>query len=138
MNLRTQFFVRHRKALVMLCVISVLLFSLGGCNGERTKTYAKDDEALAALGGIHLIAREDGSGTRSAFAQLLAFDSAGESGASDLTADTAEIAESTADVIAAVEGREDSIGYVSLAKVNMQDFFAGESISDDEAEPAMV
>ncbi|MCD7782474.1 MAG: substrate-binding domain-containing protein [Firmicutes bacterium] len=134
MNLRMLSFVRHRKALVMLCVISVLLFSLCGCDGDRTKTYAKDNEALAALGEIHLIAREDGSGTRSAFAQLLGFDSAGESGASDLTADCAEIAESTIDVIAAVADMENSIGYVSLASAAENDDVKILSVDGYEAE----
>ncbi|MCD7891536.1 MAG: substrate-binding domain-containing protein [Ruminococcus sp.] len=107
----------RRKSLAMLCAAAFLSISLCGCADGKSGTYAEDTEVLSVLGEIHLVAREDGYGTRDVFAQLLGFDSSSETGASDLTASSAEIAESTADVVNAVAGDNAAIGYVSLASV---------------------
>lgn len=91
------------------------------CSCNNTETSNADAEELASLGEIHLVAREDGSGTRTAFAQLLGFDTASADGSSYLTASTAEIVESTADVIVAVSASESAIGYVSCASLTDTD-----------------
>jgi phosphate transport system substrate-binding protein len=77
--------------------IGLLLGLLAGC-------------AAGAQGTISVIAREEGSGTRSAFAELL--EMAEETG--DGTVETAEISSSTGVVLQTVAGDPGAIGYVSL------------------------
>ncbi|MCD8218915.1 MAG: substrate-binding domain-containing protein [Ruminococcus sp.] len=108
----------RRSTSVLLCAAAIFMM-LCGC--QHTETVRADPEKLASLGEIHLVAREDGSGTRTAFAQLLGFDTASANGASDLTSSTAEIAEGTAEVIATVSASESAIGYVSGASLTDAD-----------------
>ena len=70
--------------------------------------------AMAAQ-NITVVSREDGSGTRSAFTELL--DILDEDG-DDATTDYAEITNSTAVMLATVAGNKNAIGYVSLGSLS--------------------
>ncbi len=67
-----------------------------------------------ANNSITVISREDGSGTRSAFTELMGIlvDDV------DNTAATAEISNSTSVVVQSVVGNENAIGYISLGSLN--------------------
>lgn len=71
--------------------------------------------ACAANSDIHLISREDGSGTRGAFVELIGVVDADDK---DATAASAEITNSTAVMLATVAGDKNAIGYVSLGSLS--------------------
>jgi len=85
-----------KKALTLLTVILVTALSLTGC-GEASKN------------SITVISREEGSGTRSAFEELVEIDE---------TTALAEISDSTAVMTTTVEGNTSAIGYISLGSMS--------------------
>lgn len=87
------------KKLTALTLVSVLALGLfAGCS-ERT-----------AANTITVVSREDGSGTRSAFVELMGV----ETDQGDMTTADAEIANSTSLVQSTVAGNVNAIGYISL------------------------
>ena len=68
---------------------------------------------------ITVISREDGSGTRGAFVELLGIEEKNEAGEKiDRTTKKAEITEKTSVMITSVEGNRQAIGYISLGSLN--------------------
>ena len=63
---------------------------------------------------ITVVSREDGSGTRGAFTELMGIDKDG----TDRTYAKAEISNSTSVVISTVAGNKNAIGYISLGSLN--------------------
>ena len=90
-----------KKSMIGLMTLSLLLGGLTGCGGAGNDT-------------ITVVSREDGSGTRGAFTELLgvAVDDV------DNTIDTAEITNSTAVMLTTVSGNTNAIGYVSLGSLS--------------------
>ncbi len=78
--------------------------------------------ALTACGGeahITVISREDGSGTRGAFVEILGIEEKNEAGEKiDRTIDTTEITNSTSVMIGSVSGDPNAIGYISLGSLS--------------------
>ena len=97
------FFIMNKvkKSMIGLMTLSLLLGGLTGCGGAGNDT-------------ITVVSREDGSGTRGAFTELLgvAVDDV------DNTIDTAEITNSTAVMLTTVSGNTNAIGYVSLGSLS--------------------
>ena len=94
------------KKLITLALTIVMVFSLAACgsNGE-------DGDAASP---ISVISREDGSGTRSAFTELMGVmvDDV------DHTTVNAEISQSTSVVVTTVAGNENAIGYISMGAMS--------------------
>ncbi len=67
---------------------------------------------------ITVISREDGSGTRGAFIELVGVEEKVDGVKTDMTTENAEIASSTSVVITTVEGNKNAIGYISLGSLN--------------------
>ncbi len=67
---------------------------------------------------ITVISREDGSGTRGAFIELVGVEEKVDGVKTDMTTENAEIANSTSVVITTVEGNKGAIGYISLGSLN--------------------
>lgn len=68
---------------------------------------------------ITVVSREDGSGTRGAFVELMGIEQKNEAGEKeDMTRGDAEIINSTNGVIMSVAGNVDAIGYISLGSLN--------------------
>lgn len=89
-----------RTFLVMLLVLSsVALFAQGG----------------KEVSNISVISREDGSGTRGAFTEIVGLL---DKNKIDQTTVNAEIANSTSVVITTVQGNKNAIGYISLGSLN--------------------
>ena len=92
-----------------LAAVLALVFCLGGCrsggrgNGDGEKSNP-----------IYVISREDGSGTRSAFVELMGIKVDGV----DHTTLLAEVSQSTAVVMGTVAGNEHAISYVSMGVIN--------------------
>ena len=103
--------------------ITVLLFGLlmtallAGCSqkGQDSSQNTKT-EGLDQLGEIQVVSREEGSGTRNVFAEIVGFLENNE-GKPDLTTDKAQIAENADKVCELVSENKSAIGYVSLGTV---------------------
>ena len=103
------------------------MLTLAGCGRSSESLSAVD--GLDALGSVQVVSREEGSGTRSAFAQLVGFDTSSNSGSSDETTADALIAENADAVIEAVAADAAAIGYVSMGALKEDGASTG-----DEAE----
>ncbi len=91
--------------LALACALSA--FALVGCGGNSSST--------GASGSISVISREDGSGTRDAFTELVGVL---DSNKVDNTTSSAVITNSTSVMLTTVSGDVNSIGYVSLGSLN--------------------
>ena len=67
---------------------------------------------------ITVISREEGSGTRGAFIELVGVEQKIDGVKTDMTTETAEIANSTSVVITTVSGNSNAIGYISLGSLS--------------------
>ena len=106
-------YLRRSKWAAGLGLAVCLVLSLAGC-GSKTQQSSEPIEGLDQLGDIQVIAREKGSGTRGAFAQLVGFEgNAGKETQSDQTTSDAQIAENAEEIIQEVEANTAAIGYVS-------------------------
>ena len=76
----------------------------------ETDAETEGDTAAAMSGPITVISREEGSGTRGAFVELMGV----ETDEGDMTTVDAEIANSTSLVQSTVAGNPNAIGYISL------------------------
>ena len=92
-------------ALTLCVVMAIAVFTGCGNNNADSKTDGAP---------ITVISREDGSGTRGAFTELMGImvDDV------DNTTTSAEISQSTSVVLTTVAGNKNSIGYVSLGSLN--------------------
>ncbi len=92
---------KMRNILAAVLSAGLMAASLTGCAGGDRK--------------ITVVSREDGSGTRSAFVELMeVVDADGK----DATTASAEINNSTNGVMMSVSGNPDAIGYISLGSLN--------------------
>mgnify|MGYP003294254800 CR=1 FL=1 len=91
---------KSRKIAQAIAALALTAAMFTGCAGTNTS--------------ITVISREDGSGTRDAFTELMGIlvDD------TDNTAATAEISNSTSVVMQSVVGNESAIGYISLGSLN--------------------
>lgn len=123
-----------KKSLLM--AVSALMIGtlmLTGCGTEKTETTAQTsaetttqtdtDSAAGAVKGasgeITVVSREDGSGTRGAFVELLGIEEKDANGDKmDMTTEDAKITNSTSVMMTTVEGDVNAIGYISLGSLN--------------------
>lgn len=101
-----------KKLLCGILAGTVLALSCAGCGSSDSN---KDTDNSGVTGEITVVSREDGSGTRSAFTELLGILDDREN---DATTETAEITNSTSVMITTVEGNKNAIGYVSLGSLS--------------------
>ncbi len=69
---------------------------------------------------ITVISREEGSGTRGAFIELVGVEQKTDGVKTDMTTENAEIANSTSVVITTVSGNRNAVGYISLGSLSEQ------------------
>ncbi len=94
--------------------------SAAASEGTASETAVQESESAAnsAMSGtINVISREEGSGTRGAFVELMGVVDADDK---DVTVDTAEITSSTSVMMTTVAGNPQAIGYSSLGSLNDQ------------------
>ena len=89
-----------KKFLALLSCAVLMAATAVGCGSQNEK--------------ITVVAREDGSGTRSAFSELMGIVKDDK----DNTTDTAEVTNSTSVMLTTVAGNQAAIGYVSLGSLN--------------------
>ena len=98
---------KFRKLLTVLAVGALLTASLTGCGGNK----ANDT--------ITVVSREDGSGTRGAFIELIGIEEKDAEGNKvDKTIASAEITNSTSVMMTTIAGNESAIGYISLGSLD--------------------
>jgi len=95
------------KKLGLLLILLVGVFALVACNGDDNGSATDNDG-----GAIAVVSREDGSGSRDAFEELVDFNQ--EEDGSDAMTTGAIIATGNGGVATAVVGNETAIGYISL------------------------
>lgn len=108
-----------------LCGALVLAGCAGGSAGGATGagglggTDAGDGGDASANAPISVYSREDGSGTRGAFVELLGIEQADANGDKvDMTTPAAAITNSTAVMMTSVAGDPNAIGYISLGSLD--------------------
>ena len=110
---------RMENRLWLAVLLLVAALSLAGCGmsaGNSGGQLSQEQvDGLEKLGKIKVISREDGSGTRSTFAELAGF--AGEGKGADLTREDAAIADNADAVVQQVAGDKAAIGYASYGTV---------------------
>ena len=109
-----------KKSVSLLLAGLMLCGALAGCGGNNNTAENTDSqteqtsESTGTSGAIHVVSREDGSGTRGAFVELTGV----EDDNGDNTTVDAEIANRTDAVMTTVAGNEAAIGYISLGSLN--------------------
>ena len=125
------------RKLTLSTAALLTIAALAGCSGNTDSTsgdssVAQDNSSVAqdssADNGstntkldtdITVVSREDGSGTRGAFVELMGIEQKNEAGEKeDMTRGDAAISNSTNSVMMSVAGNVDAIGYISLGSLN--------------------
>lgn len=99
-----------KKLICSVMVIALVAISLVGCGSSNNSSNGNK-----VTGDITVVSREDGSGTRGAFTELLGIVDDKEN---DATAESAEITNSTSVMMTTVQGNDNAIGYVSLGSLS--------------------
>ena len=90
------------------------VFALAGCGADNGT-----DSNNGGTDAISVLTREEGSGTRGAFIELLGIEEKNADGKKvDKTIDTAETTNSTSVMITTVQGNKAAIGYISLGSLD--------------------
>ena len=107
-----------RKCAAVAVSVLCLTGALAGCGSSSSSSGSTDTKAASSK-NITVVSREDGSGTRGAFIELVGVEQKNSSGKKiDMTSEDAVVVNSTATVITTVAGDESSIGYISLGALN--------------------
>ena len=105
-----------KKLLALALAMVFILAACGGAdNSSNTGTDNSQEGSTRASGLINVVSREDGSGTRGAFVEIVGVVDENDEDATSLEAD---IQNGTDKVIAAVAGDDRAIGYISLGSLN--------------------
>lgn len=109
-----------RKYAAVAVSVLCLTGALAGCGSSSSSSSSGSTDSKAASSkNITVVSREDGSGTRGAFIELVGVEQKNSSGKKiDMTSEDAVVVNSTATVITTVAGDESSIGYISLGALN--------------------
>lgn len=111
-------------AVVLGATLALGLFALAGCgsqdNGsDKSSETPAAQEATSPSGSISVYSREDGSGTRGAFIELMGIEQKDANGDKvDMTTTSAAITNSTSVMMTSVAGDANGIGYISLGSLN--------------------
>ena len=108
-----------KKKIFALLMTSVMMLSVAACssgNSEEGEATAEGTEQTTEMSGpISVVAREEGSGTRGAFVELMGVVDEDDN---DITTLNAEITNSTSVMLTTVAGNPSAIGYVSLGSLS--------------------
>ncbi len=111
------------KKLFALLTAAAMLTAMTACGGNNDSASGSDAAASGGsdLGMISVVSREDGSGTRGAFIELMGVEEKDADGnKTDMTTADAIITNNTEVMMSTVAGDPASIGYVSLGSLNDQ------------------
>ena len=109
------------KRLLALLAAAAMMTSLAACGGKGSNDTNGSAAASGGsdLGLISVVSREDGSGTRGAFIELVGDEEKDADGnKTDMTTEDATITNNTEVMLSTVAGDPAAIGYVSLGSLN--------------------
>ena len=103
----------RKKILAVMSAVVITTLAFTGCGSSNETSTDKTSDGVS--GEITVVSREEGSGTRDAFVELLGILDEEEN---DLTTQMAEVTNSTSVMISTVAQNEKAIGYVSLGSLS--------------------
>lgn len=107
------------QRIVCTALACALACTLGGCAASSSSESGESIEGLDELGEVTVVAREEGSGTRSVFSEQVGLIVTDDSGVeTDVTTSDATVCNDAESVIAAVAADTSAIGYVSLGALD--------------------
>ena len=107
-----------KKILSLGLAALMTVFALTGCGADKG-TDNNNGGTGTGTDAISVLTREEGSGTRGAFIELLEIEEKNADGKKvDKTIDTAETTNSTSVMITTVQGNRAAIGYISLGSLD--------------------
>lgn len=95
----------------VICLIGIVSIAMYGCTSDKNDNKSN----ASVLGQINVISREEGSGTRDAFVELMGVT---DENGNDATSDMAELTNSTSVMMSTVKGNKNAIGYVSFGSLS--------------------
>lgn len=101
------------SVIAILALIAMVVGLISCSNGAKPES--EQNAPSQTSGAITVISREDGSGTRDAFTELMEIT---DEDGNDATTMTAEITNSTSVMASTVQGNAKAIGYVSLGSLS--------------------
>lgn len=109
-----------KKKILALLMTSVMVLGVVACSssnsGESAENTEQNETDMEGMTGpISVISREEGSGTRGAFVELMGIVDDDDN---DITTVNAEITNSTSVMMTTVAGNPSAIGYVSLGSLS--------------------
>ncbi|MGI6217456.1 MAG: substrate-binding domain-containing protein [Coriobacteriales bacterium] len=118
--------IKKKLLIVVLAAVCAFgMFAVAGCSGGSSS-----NDSGTMSGAISVVSREDGSGTRGAFTELLGIQDAD---GNDATTSSAIITNSTSVALTTVAGDEQAIGYISLGSLDD----TVKAVSIDGVEPSV-
>lgn len=117
---------KMKKFIAVLSMAGLLTGMLAGCNNNTdnadknagTDTKTEKETSWDSTNDITIVSREDGSGTRGAFIELMGIEEKQGDEKVDMTTEEAQITNSTSVMLTTVAGDEYAIGYVSLGSLD--------------------
>lgn len=108
-----------KKKILAIAMTALMVVGVAACgsssSSSTTDSSSTDTTADGMTGPISVISREEGSGTRGAFVELMGIVDDSDN---DITTIDAEITNSTSVMLTTVAGNKQSIGYVSLGSLS--------------------
>lgn len=108
-----------KKKILAIAMTALMVVGVAACGSSSsnatTDSSLTDTTADGMTGQISVISREEGSGTRGAFVELMGIVDDNDN---DITTIDAEITNSTSVMLTTVAGNKQSIGYVSLGSLS--------------------
>ncbi len=108
-----------KKKILAIAMTALMVVGVAACgsssSNSTTDSSSTDTTADGMTGQISVISREEGSGTRGAFVELMGIVDDNDN---DITTIDAEITNSTSVMLTTVAGNKQSIGYVSLGSLS--------------------
>ena len=108
-----------KKKILAIAMTALMVVGVAACgsssSSSTTDSNSTDTAADGMTGSISVISREEGSGTRGAFVELMGIVDDSDN---DITTIDAEITNSTSVMLTTVAGNKQSIGYVSLGSLS--------------------
>ncbi len=119
-----------KKIITSIVIAAMAVASFAGCSSSGDSSGSSSSQADASVSAsagsdfdsskdITVVSREDGSGTRGAFIELMGIEKKNDAGEKvDYTTEDANITNSTSVMMTTVAGNEYAIGYISLGSLD--------------------
>ena len=119
-----------KKIITSIVIAAMAVASFAGCSSSGDSSASSSSQADASVSAsagsdfdsskdVTVVSREDGSGTRGAFIELMGIEKKNDAGEEvDYTTEDANITNSTSVMMTTVAGNEYAIGYISLGSLD--------------------